>query len=81
MNIIIRMDFFLPLFLYFSFGAEASNLSCTIVLLATYCVQNMKCQKLVLMLGALRVKTVVCDVTFPHASLYRVVAIDVTRIT
>ena len=47
---------FLTLFLYFSYGAEASNLKCTIVLLVTYCVQNMKRQKLVLVLGALRFK-------------------------
>ena len=44
---------FLTLFLYFSYGAKASNLRCTVVSLVTYCAQNMKCQKLVLMLGAL----------------------------
>ena len=35
---------FLMLFLYFSYRAEASNLRCAIVLLVTYCVQNMKRQ-------------------------------------
>ena len=57
MNIIIIMAFFfLTLFLYFPYGAESSNLRLTILLLVTYCVQNMKRQKLVLMLGVLRVK-------------------------
>ena len=58
MNIIIIMRFFFPLtlFLYFSYGAKASNLRCTIMLLVAYCVQNMKRQKLVLMLGGVRVK-------------------------
>ena len=67
---------FLTLFLYFSYGAEASNLKCTIVLLVTYCVQNMKRQKLVLVLGALRFKKpsfvashfhALCCITLPLA--------------
>ena len=47
---------FLTLLIYFSYGAEASNLRYMIVLLVTYCVQNMKKNKLLLMFGALRVK-------------------------
>ena len=58
------------LFLYFSYRAEASNLRYTIVLLVTYCVQNMKGQKLVLMLGALHVKK-----TFVMSHFYRVCCI------
>ena len=42
---------FLTLILYFSCGAEALNLTCTIVLLVTY-FENMKCQMLALMLRA-----------------------------